>query len=61
MSMEKDIPTTFTINGTAYPSTDTIAMKVGPYLRFRFDRNQQQLRAPDAHPAARSNPSPSYA
>jgi FtsP/CotA-like multicopper oxidase with cupredoxin domain len=36
MSMEGAMPNYFTINGKAYPSTDTIAMKVGQTIKIRF-------------------------
>ncbi|WP_439602372.1 DUF4396 domain-containing protein [Devosia sp.] len=36
MPMEGGMPNYFTINGRAYPSTDTIQMKVGETLRVRF-------------------------
>lgn len=36
MSMEGAMPNYFTINGKAYPSTDTIAMKVGQTIKLRF-------------------------
>jgi manganese oxidase len=36
MLMEGELPNYFTINGKAYPSTDTIAMKVGQTIKFRF-------------------------
>ncbi|MEO5888273.1 MAG: multicopper oxidase domain-containing protein, partial [Anaerolineales bacterium] len=36
MLMEGALPNFFTINGKAYPSTDTINMKVGQKIRFRF-------------------------
>lgn len=36
MLMEGGLPNFFTINGKAYPSTDTINMKVGQKIRFRF-------------------------
>ena len=36
MLMEGALPNYFTINGKAYPSTDTIAMKVGQTIRLRF-------------------------
>ncbi len=34
--MEGLLPNFFTINGKAYPSTETIAAKAGQKLRFRF-------------------------
>jgi manganese oxidase len=36
MPMEGGMPNYFTINGRAYPSTDTIPMRVGETLRVRF-------------------------
>lgn len=36
MLMEGALPNYFTINGKAYPSTDTIAMKVGQTIKLRF-------------------------
>lgn len=36
MPMEGGFPNFFTINGKAYPSTDTIQMKVGETLKVRF-------------------------
>lgn len=36
MPMEGGMPNYFTINGRAYPSTDTIKMKVGETLKIRF-------------------------
>jgi FtsP/CotA-like multicopper oxidase with cupredoxin domain len=36
MPMEGAMPNYFTINGRAYPSTDTIPMRVGERLRVRF-------------------------
>jgi FtsP/CotA-like multicopper oxidase with cupredoxin domain len=36
MLMEGGLPNFFTINGKAYPETDTIEMKVGQKLRLRF-------------------------
>ena len=36
MPMEGGMPNYFTINGRAYPSTDTIEMKVGETLKVRF-------------------------
>ena len=36
MPMEGAMPNYFTINGRAYPSTDTIRMKVGETLKVRF-------------------------
>ncbi len=36
MLMEGGLPNNFTINGKAYPSTDTINMKVGQKIRIRF-------------------------
>jgi manganese oxidase len=36
MPMEGGMPNYFTINGRAYPSTDTIEMKVGETVRIRF-------------------------
>ncbi len=36
MSMEGAMPNYFTINGKAYPSTDTIPMKVGQTIKIRF-------------------------
>jgi len=36
MPMEGGMPNYFTINGRAYPSTDTIKMKVGESLKVRF-------------------------
>ena len=36
MLMEGAFPNYFTINGKAYPSTDTIAMKVGETIKLRF-------------------------
>jgi manganese oxidase len=36
MLMEGGLPNFFTINGKAYPSTDTIRMKVGQTIKLRF-------------------------
>jgi manganese oxidase len=36
MLMEGALPNYFTINGKAYPSTDTITMKVGETIKLRF-------------------------
>jgi FtsP/CotA-like multicopper oxidase with cupredoxin domain len=36
MLMEGGLPNYFTINGKAYPATDTLRMKVGETIRFRF-------------------------
>lgn len=36
MLMEGEFPNYFTINGKAYPSTDTIPMKVGQTVKLRF-------------------------
>ena len=36
MLMEGGLPNYFTINGKAYPSTDTIRMRVGETLKFRM-------------------------
>lgn len=36
MLMEGGLPNYFTINGKAYPATDTIQMKVGQKIRLRF-------------------------
>ena len=36
MPMEGGMPNYFTINGRAYPATDTIEMKVGETLKVRF-------------------------
>jgi FtsP/CotA-like multicopper oxidase with cupredoxin domain len=36
MLMEGGLPNYFTVNGKAYPSTDTIAMKVGQTVKLRF-------------------------
>jgi len=36
MPMEGAMPNYFTINGRAYPATDTIRMKVGETLKVRF-------------------------
>ncbi len=36
MPMEGGMPNYFTINGRAYPATDTISMKVGETLKVRF-------------------------
>ena len=36
MPMEGAFPNYFTINGKAYPATDTIHMKVGQTIRLRF-------------------------
>ena len=36
MPMEGALPNYFTINGKAYPSTDTVRMKVGETIRIRF-------------------------
>ncbi|MDQ6870949.1 MAG: DUF4396 domain-containing protein [Gemmatimonadota bacterium] len=36
MLMEGGLPNYFTINGKAYPATDTLRMKVGETVRFRF-------------------------
>lgn len=36
MLMEGGMPNFFTINGKAYPSTDTVNMKVGQKIRIRF-------------------------
>lgn len=36
MLMEGAMPNYFTINGKAYPSTDTVKMKVGETIKLRF-------------------------
>jgi FtsP/CotA-like multicopper oxidase with cupredoxin domain len=36
MLMEGGLPNYFTINGKAYPATDTLRMKVGETIKFRF-------------------------
>jgi FtsP/CotA-like multicopper oxidase with cupredoxin domain len=36
MLMEGGMPNYFTINGKAYPSTDTVAMRVGQTIKIRF-------------------------
>jgi FtsP/CotA-like multicopper oxidase with cupredoxin domain len=36
MLMEGGLPNFFTINGKAYPATDTLRMKVGETVKFRF-------------------------
>lgn len=36
MLMEGALPNYFTINGKAYPATDTVAMKVGQTIKLRF-------------------------
>ncbi len=36
MLMEGGLPNYFTINGKAYPSTDTVKMKVGETIKLRF-------------------------
>jgi FtsP/CotA-like multicopper oxidase with cupredoxin domain len=36
MLMEGALPNYFTINGKAYPSTDTVALKVGQTIKLRF-------------------------
>jgi len=36
MLMEGELPNYFTINGKAYPATDTISMKVGQTIKLRF-------------------------
>jgi len=36
MLMEGGMPNYFTINGKAYPATDTIHMKVGQTIKVRF-------------------------
>ncbi|MHC2439970.1 FtsP/CotA-like multicopper oxidase with cupredoxin domain [Bradyrhizobium sp. USDA 4451] len=36
MLMEGEMPNYFTINGKAYPATDTISMKVGQTIKIRF-------------------------
>ena len=36
MLMEGALPNYFTINGKAYPSTDSVAMKVGQTIKLRF-------------------------
>jgi FtsP/CotA-like multicopper oxidase with cupredoxin domain len=36
MLMEGGLPNYFTINGKAYPSTDTVKMKVGQTIKLRF-------------------------
>ena len=36
MLMEGGLPTYFTINGKAYPSTDTVRMRVGQTLKLRI-------------------------
>ena len=36
MLMEGGLPNFFTINGKAYPATDTIRMKVGQTIKLRF-------------------------
>ncbi|TIN46546.1 MAG: hypothetical protein E5Y32_09920 [Mesorhizobium sp.] len=47
-------PNYFTINGRAYPSTDTIRMKVGETLTVRFIGTNVPLVAAD-HAAATSS------
>ncbi|WP_288142781.1 hypothetical protein [Mesorhizobium sp.] len=48
-------PNYFTINGRAYPSTDTIRMKVGETLTVRFIGTNVPFAAAD-HAAAISAP-----
>jgi manganese oxidase len=36
MLMEGGLPNFFTINGKAYPETDTIRMRVGQTVKLRF-------------------------
>jgi FtsP/CotA-like multicopper oxidase with cupredoxin domain len=36
MPMDGGMPNYFTINGRAYPATDTISMRVGETLKVRF-------------------------
>jgi FtsP/CotA-like multicopper oxidase with cupredoxin domain len=36
MLMEGGLPNYFTINGKAYPATDTVRMRVGETIKFRF-------------------------
>lgn len=36
MPMEGGLPNYFTINGKAYPATDTVRMKVGETIKLRF-------------------------
>jgi FtsP/CotA-like multicopper oxidase with cupredoxin domain len=36
MNMEGGLPNYFTINGKAYPSTDTVTMKLGETIKIRF-------------------------
>ena len=50
MPMDGGQPNYFTINGRAYPSTDTIKMKVGETVKVRLRRLKQRLHPSDAHP-----------
>jgi FtsP/CotA-like multicopper oxidase with cupredoxin domain len=43
MSMEGALPNYFTINGKAYPETETIRMRVGERLRVRFIGTQNNF------------------
>ena len=36
MLMEGELPNSFTINGKAYPATDTVPMKIGQTIKLRF-------------------------
>ena len=36
MLMEGELPNYFTINGKAYPATDTVPMKIGQTIKLRF-------------------------
>ncbi len=62
MPMEGGMPNYFTINGKAYPATETIDMKVGETLRVRFigsntKRALERARArPVAHPLPHQPP-----
>ena len=50
MPMEGGLPNYFTINGKAYPETETVRMTVGETLAGALHRHQQRVHPPDAHP-----------
>ncbi len=50
MPMDGAHPNYFTINGKAYPATDTIHMVLGETLKIPFHRNQQWIHPSDAYP-----------
>ena len=50
MPMEGGLPNYFTINGKAYPETETVRMRVGETLLVRFIGTNSGVHPPDAHP-----------